>query len=304
MSNFLTENLIIEGPDCSGKTSLYRNLHKETKFRWNIQDRSQLSMLCYARQYGRDEAPYREGLEKEVSNLNNRIVVLLPNRSEMLRRLAERGDEFQNEESLLKLWGIFCEETEKIEKLSNVLVVRAALDEPTLVKAVLNYLNIIENFGPRRVGNFVKMWVQGSFSNEAVLDLKMSVPIDYSDSLIMSHPGESEYYETIESKCKSIIENEIKGNNPYSTPQTLSSRRFYYSSDTCISSIHFLPRGDKLKVLCTLRSTDVERNAEPDLTFLSHLSAEILRYFSWPCNRIDLTVKFNSAHIRTDLRGK
>lgn len=302
MSKFMTENLIIEGPDCSGKTSLYRNLHKKTKFKWNIQDRSQLSMLCYARQYDRDETPYREALKKELSNLNNRVIVLLPSKEEMIKRFLIRGDEFQNEETLLRLWSIFCDEAEKISGLSNVLIIRKSLSEDDLVKVVLQYLEKIEAFEPHQIGDFVKSWVLGSLTNEAVLDLSLTVPADFSDNQIMSHPKESGYYESIEIECKSIIQREIKGENPYRIPQGLDSRRFYYSSDSCISSIHFLTRGEKLRVLCTLRSTDVERNAAPDLTFLTHLSGEVLRYFSWPCNTIELSVRFNSAHIRTDLK--
>ena len=36
-------NINIEGPDCSGKTTLYNRLHKETNFKYNIQDRSCMS---------------------------------------------------------------------------------------------------------------------------------------------------------------------------------------------------------------------------------------------------------------------
>ena len=45
----------IEGPDLSGKSTLYEALHEVTNFRWNIQDRSEFSMLCYAILYGRSD---------------------------------------------------------------------------------------------------------------------------------------------------------------------------------------------------------------------------------------------------------
>ena len=47
-------NVTLEGPDLSGKTTLFETIHSTTNYRWNIQDRSELSMLCYAEMYGRN----------------------------------------------------------------------------------------------------------------------------------------------------------------------------------------------------------------------------------------------------------
>ena len=51
MVKFPIEKIIIEGPDLAGKTTLYDKMHKISKYRWNIQDRSALSMLIYAKMY-------------------------------------------------------------------------------------------------------------------------------------------------------------------------------------------------------------------------------------------------------------
>ena len=69
--------IFIEGPDCSGKTTLYEMIHKETGYKWNIQDRSSLSMLVYAKLYKRDTFIEVERLHKELNDLNNKIVILL-----------------------------------------------------------------------------------------------------------------------------------------------------------------------------------------------------------------------------------
>ena len=60
--------LIIEGPDLSGKSTLYQNIHDMTDYKWNIQDRSALSMLVHAKLYGRPEFDYIEALKKEINN--------------------------------------------------------------------------------------------------------------------------------------------------------------------------------------------------------------------------------------------
>ena len=40
-------NISIEGPDCSGKTTLYNNLHKQINFKYNIQDRSWYYVIMF-----------------------------------------------------------------------------------------------------------------------------------------------------------------------------------------------------------------------------------------------------------------
>ena len=89
--------------------------------------------------------------------------------------------------------------------------------------------------------------------------------------------------------------------NPYNKPQDNTSRRFFYSSNTCIAGIHFLPRGELLRVLVTFRSTDVDRNASIDLQFVEYLTHKINQRFSFDCERIETFVTLNSAHIRRDL---
>ena len=54
MVKFPIEKIIIEGPDLAGKTTLFSKIHELTQYRWNIQDRSALSMLVYAKLYDRD----------------------------------------------------------------------------------------------------------------------------------------------------------------------------------------------------------------------------------------------------------
>ena len=71
MIKFPISKIVLEGCDLSGKTSLYNSIHKGSGFRWNIEDRSTLSMCIYANQYGRDDYYHRKNLALELSNLNN-----------------------------------------------------------------------------------------------------------------------------------------------------------------------------------------------------------------------------------------
>lgn len=304
LTKFPIRYVVVEGPDLSGKSTFIRHLHKTTGFRYNIQDRSCLSMMCFARQYCRDEESQRQFLKEELSDLNNFYIVLLPSEEVLLDRLAVRGDEFQNPDSLIKLRKLFEQEVATLSHLPNIIVIRNTASPENLAEYISHKLKSYENSTPEEVGQSLAAWVDGVNFNEEQLKFKINIDIQHDDSIMLSHSSEGEYYTSILEKCCQIIKDETAGKNQYNTPQDLNSRRFYYSSDSCISSIHFLPRDGKLKVVCNLRSTDVRQNGAIDTRFLTHLSAHIPRTFNWPVTSISLVVSFNSAHVRKDKNAK
>lgn len=300
MKSLPIKYIIVEGPDCAGKTSFCAVLNKDSGFIRNIRDRSYLSTLCYARLYDRPcVEQLRNDLQVELCNANNYIIILLPSKEVILERLLLRGDEFQNEVSILRLYDIFAEETEKLRKLPNVLVIDEALTPERLSLLAIKNITAYENFTPQLAGALMKMWTTMSKSAEIQFHARFNIPVDYRDNDVMDDPHEKEYYDDILTSCSAIINAEIAGNNPYGVPQGLDSRRFYYSSSSCISSIHFLPRDRRLNVICTLRSTDALKNGSIDLRFLAHLSSEVARRHAWQPNEISLEVNYNSLHIHS-----
>lgn len=301
MEKFPTKYMILEGPDLSGKTTLYNELHKQTKYKWNIQDRSALSMLCYARLYGRNVEEYRQKLHNEINDLNNRMIVLLPPFDVIEKRYESRGDEIQDLDSLRRLYDIFAEESKKIHPRPNVMVLMQDNDLESLVTSAFEWSVCLENSSPFNVGEIVRDTVRGSSKDEEILSASFYVHDEDIDCEIMTHEHEGEYYTEIHRKILKVISDEIAGQNPYGIAQTRDSRRFIYHSDTCISSIHFLPRGERLRVLATLRSTDVIKNASIDLQFLAFVASDVNRSLGWNYSEVVLEVNFNSAHIRRDL---
>lgn len=301
MTNLPINYVVIEGPDCSGKTSLYSSLNKATSYVRNIRDRSYLSTLCYARLYDRPVVEdLRNSLREELCDGNNFFIVLLPSKDVLLDRLRVRGDDFQDEDSLSRLHSIFEEEVSKISFLPNVLVISESLNKESLTSRSLKALNQYEQLTPSVFGSLSRMWTKLDDNSEVQFRVRLNLSPEYSDVECLEIEHEAQYFQEILSKCKSIISSEIAGDNPYGLPQPLDTRRFYYSSDTCISSIHFLNRRGNLKVICQLRSTDSVKNGSPDLRFLSHLSTEIARFFSWKPSKILLDVSYNSLHVRND----
>lgn len=301
MITFPTKQLILEGPDLVGKTTLYNSLHQATYYKWNIQDRSSLSMLCYARLYGRNPDAHRIRLQEELNDLNNRMIILLPPLSVIEERYHERGDDLQSLESLRRLYTIFSEEATLIQHRPTVMCIREEKSVETLLNYTDEWSYALESCLPEHVGEVIKDTLHASRDNEMMLRAKMIYVTGAPASDILAHDSEGEYYTQILSQLEEVIQNELDGKNPYKKPQTLESRRFIYNSDTCISNIHFMPRGTTLNAIVSLRSTDVDRNASIDLKFLEFLTQYINRKFKFFCNTVCLDVTLNSAHIRIDL---
>jgi thymidylate kinase len=299
------KRIIVEGCDLAGKSTLIRSFHKKTKFKYNVHDRSFLSMVVYARQFDRkdDEARHRAALMEELCDLNNLMVVLIPPLQTILDRFKERGDDIQTLDSLVRLHQLFLDESQKLESYPNVLVLKNELPLEELTRVMIEDVKEHESCSVDVAGDLVRGLIHASGSTEMQAQIKLLVPHDYYDSPHLESSHEAFYFQDIEIDFFVKIRREIAGDNPYKTPQGLDSRRFYYSSDTCISSIHFLPRHGGLKAVVTCRSTDVDRNAQLDTRFLAHLAAGAAREFGWNNQNkpIDLTINYNSAHIRTDL---
>jgi hypothetical protein len=315
MSTFPTKQLILEGPDLAGKTTLYRTLHDITDFKWNIQDRSSFSMLCYARLYGRNKniEIHRKRLQDELNDLNNRMIVLLPSFDVIESRFHLRGDEFQNLKSLKKLYDIFSEEVKLIEKRPTVMCLNEN-NMTAIVTNILEWSHSLETCMSHAAGEVVRDTLHGVIEDELTLTVNLRYPLvylfssgsndssdDYPSYEILEHDLEGDYYTRIKKDLYKTIQSELTGDNPHRVPQGFDSRRFFYNSNTCISGLHFMPRGNQLKIIASLRSTDVDRNASCDLQFIEFLSHYVNQKFNFDCTDASLKVTFNSAHIRRDL---
>lgn len=296
---FKTNTVSLEGPDLSGKTTLYNNLHRMSGFGWDIRDRSFLSRVCFARQFGRDAEYERQRLEKELCNINNRVIVLLPPMSVLESRILERGDEIQTVESLRSLYGIYEEEVSRIESLPGVFVVRDHTVD--VARECYEFLRGFETQEGKNPGRFIRDLLVNHEKNELTVLCNISGEIRSPESSeILQNDLEGHYYREILWDFENTIRKELRGLNPYEKPQDTSSRRFYYSSDTCISSIHLMPRGNHLSCNAVFRSTNAVKNAEIDIEFLVFLTNKIGKKYFLDCKNYTIDLKLNSAHIVED----
>ena len=298
-------NITIEGPDLSGKTTLYNMLHEKTEYRWNIQDRSQLSMICYARQYERGPEVvnlWRSRLDEFLYDLNNRLIVLLPNLSVINKRYEVRGDEIQNLDSLYSLYEIFTDEVKRIEDFPNVLVLRGDGSEDLTTKC-LAFCVPPERYKPWDVSSEIVQAVDRTAGKE-ISPLKFTLTIDnpeelLDDSDIMTHSDEEVYYANILHKVLKNIQDENAGKNEYGVPQsTFTTRRYIFTQDTCISLIHTMVRGTSMEMNVVCRSSDVVKTFPYDLRFLVYLFGRVYRKLDVVgVENFKMRVTLNSAHM-------
>lgn len=268
---FDLKTVVLEGPDAAGKTTAFREIHKRTGFKWNIHDRSTLSMLCYAIMYNRDVDHWRNLVSEEYHDTNNAIVVFLPELAVIQDRISTRGDEFQDITSVVKLHKIFSAEVAKFEKYPNVLIVRQEIpDYDVISKWLLNY----ENQDYARLAKTFEAMVQQTHNKE-VNFLKASwTDVDFSSvsKAALFYESEAAYYESTRLKILDKLRDELDGRNEYDTPQTLASRRFVMTQDSCISYIHYVYRNNIFYVNAVCRSSEMSKIFHHDIHFLAEMA--------------------------------
>jgi len=296
---FPTENLFIEGPDCSGKTTLIRKIHELTNYKWHIHDRSQISRNIFARMYERNLRFSKEDLHMEISNLNNRFIFMLPSFSVIEKRFLSRGDEIHKSVAdIREVYDAFSSWYGKLRGLPNIM---PCLDIATEMQcdALVTNLDIIEKLSLHDISDQVFRTVQ-ALGNESY-PLQFTVyddgSFDEARPASMKHKSEAEYYEKIYNSLHEKINNELRGKNEYARSEDFMSRRFIYTSDSCISFIQFAIRDRIMDFNVVIRSSDVKNIFPYDLEFLYYLCSTCYNRFNDTCSKARLRFNLNSAHI-------
>ena len=299
----LLNNITLEGADLAGKTTLMKRLHKETKNKYNIIDRSLMSALVYARLYKRPNISLLEKqLRDDLNNLNNRTIVLMPDLELLGERYNKRGDEIQNWHGIIKIREAYEEVLNIYESFSTVHVARNSSELPWEPHdEVLKYLANSETSDiPYQVRQNAIASDNEAFPVTFEVNLGASFMTSHADAL--EHQSEKAYYTKILSKMLTTITKENIGDNPYGKPQDpKATRRYIYADDSCIALFHMMYRKDRLNFYATLRSSDVVNIFEHDYKFLLYLCGQCAKAVGIKDYEIPkentLTITLHSAHI-------
>tara|TARA_Y100000114_G_scaffold87943_1_gene81290 strand:+ start:3859 stop:4779 length:921 start_codon:yes stop_codon:yes gene_type:complete len=294
--------ITLEGPDLSGKTTLYQKIHEASNYCWNIQDRSSLSMIVYARLYGRNDYFHVEALKRDLSNFNNVMILLLPEWSVIADRFQKRGDEIQNLVSLKKVYDLFSEAADEFENYPNVITLRKEIDEN-----MVNYIvhNLRSHFEGRSFHSFARMFMGSAASEESLERIGMSITHydngtfeDVSEEML-SYEKEKVYYDKIRRKLLKKIDDELAGANEYGREETHESRRFIYTDDSCLSLCHFMLRNEFLYGEFYLRSSETRETLKYDMNFIKSLTRDVFSRLSElsEIKMCKIELKIGSGHI-------
>ncbi len=95
------------------------------------------------------------------------------------------------------------------------------------------------------------------------------------------------------------IKKERAGINQYDRQEPVTSRRFVFSGDECISFIQVLVRDGLMDVHAVFRSSDTERKTFTDVQFVHYLGREVFRLLRLnpDQHRVRFRFNINSAHV-------
>jgi hypothetical protein len=299
MLTFPTRNLFIEGPDCSGKTTLIGQIHDDTGYRWHIHDRSQLSRKIFCDFYGRKINNIDYDLHVERSNLNNRYFILMPSFNVVNKRFNERGDEIHTAFSLYSTYKQFQKASEKSRLFPNTTVLHMNEDAQSISSRVISILDLMERPILREVSDTVCQFVENSRDESYPLEFTLYDDGEFEEASesSMLHPSEAEYYKKIYDGLLSKIDDEIDGNNEYSRKESVESRRFVYSDSSCISFIQVSIRNNVMDFHVVIRSSNVKDTLPHDVNFLYFLASTCYNRFKYCCSKVRMRFNLNSAHI-------
>ena len=299
MLTFPIRQIFIEGPDCSGKTTLIKKIHDATNYRFHINDRSLVSRKIFSELYDRKTPRVNEDFHLEISNLNNVFIFLLPDFSVVEERFLERGDDIHQDISSIKnVYEAFDLEFKKLKDLPNVMFY-CWPNTSEIAKHVSRDLISRENSSVEDVSSQITSFVEciGGESYPLEFSLYDDCSFNSVDPSSMLYKPEVEYYCGIYSKIHKKIDNELAGNNEYKRVEDEMSRRFVYSDDSCISFIQVSIRNSLMDFHTVFRSTDVKTTFPFDLKFLYFLGSTCYQKFSDSCNSVRFRFSLNSAHI-------
>ena len=123
------------------------------------------------------------------------------------------------------------------------------------------------------------------------------------NGVYLEYEAEKAYYKKIKRSVIKKIDDEFLGLNEYSRVETLDSRRFIYTSDTCISLAHFLFRDEMLDCKFFIRSSNTRDTLKYDLNFIKYLCKSVRDRLGLNEDIVTkIEVIINSAHVPSSIK--
>ena len=299
--------LIFEGTDKTGKSTLISEVHKATQFKYPIIDRFSGSSVAYGKFRKRD-LKYEQYFELEKYLFSKCILFYLTTSKENIeKRMIEKDEKDIKVEEIEEVKKCYEEYLKKTffkyyiidtsksidECVKEIVEIIKKEEEKNSFQQILDLIEIIKRNGSEINNTLEILDVNLEYKSFVVrdwCDYLEKLELNYADITIR----EKLFYDRILSSLKHIINSQLKEHS-----QSESSRRFIYTSQECIDSIHLLKRDNTLRVFVNIRSSDILKILPIDMYYLNRI-VDGLNYEFFKCSKTQLQFHINSLHLYLD----
>jgi len=294
--------LIIEGTDCSGKTSTIGELHKATNFKYSCIDRFSGTSFAYGllKERNLDISNY---IKQDIELFDKCVLIYLEASEETIKqRFRERGEDFIKEEEINDL----KEAYEKYLEQTPLYIIRVNTEKDikNVVNEIIEGIRDFENESPiskvERLSKTINAIGEEVSGTKELRNIEMN--FDYgqiNEDKLYRHLQDNELWDPLElneyNEIKYTLINQIRLKLHYFKNQDEYSRQFTYKSDSCISFVQVMKRNDELEFYFTIRSSNVEKMLLLDIYGINGIADEInQQFFNLPYK---INLRIISAHL-------
>jgi hypothetical protein len=309
-----TLKVCIDGVDCSGKTTLWNELHRHSGYRWKNEDRSFVTMVVYARLHGRAKADdYERQLIHDLGNLNNKYVLINPSWKTVEERFLRRGDDLHDHGTMRKIHALYSDLIEKVSAFPNVLVLTGEEDSKEAASQVHEWILSQDSVGIDGLVDLVRRHAAASGGETSPMRFSFLESGDFPQHepgildpewvkvrFPSVKPATVEEFNRMVDVFSDTIDKELRGENMYGRKETDRSRRFIFTQDACVSFIQAMVRGGMMKFYVAFRSSHAVDVFPADVRLMYHMAKvardKLTAVGLDPSARVLFDFTLNSAH--------
>jgi thymidylate kinase len=307
--------IILEGPDCSGKTTQFKRvwskIQADNNYQLLLNDRGLMSILAY----GMAENRFKnvEDIKDEfLEYLNKNIIIYFTIELEVLKgRFDKRGDERQEWDDIEKVWKIYEKLKKEFTAHPNFNIVESdqSMDdiEFEIGHIIERYINkpyyytisdaatVLRHFGKREdtTQELINYEVDLNLSHDDIFEILNETQLTGLEQIVGKFEQlEKDSYKFQYAKFKKKIETILSGY--YGKLEDIKSRKFVFTDDECLSYYHILCRNNILYVNVHFRSSNIDLFRHDFLSI-----CEMIKIFYKKLEvkyKVKLNIKFDSLH--------
>lgn len=256
--------ILFEGMDKVGKTTLIHALNKATNYEHIIIDRGPNSYLVYDEIYKRGHRLDYYKTEMDIRNTSHLCVYCYADVEDIEKRLAEAGEEFEEEQGTILEVGANFDEKIANSNLDTIFINTSKYTVDASIDIITNYIEL-------RKYDFIKL--KQKHRDSKYIEYYPSHNT-FSEEVLKAFPAFDEtvdepYYKMLSSSLTHIL-------HKYDI-NWLNHRQLVYTSNDCISMVQII-LGETTEIFVHQRSLNIGKHSTNDLMFIYEWAKENLTY--------------------------